>query len=71
MAVLPIVKYGHDVLRRPTDAVPAIDETLQKLIDDMVDTMHAAPGIGLAANQIGVSQRLADRGALDGSAAGG
>ena len=59
MAVLPIVKYGHDALRRPTELVTEIDETLQKLIDDMVDTMHAAPGIGLAANQIGVSRRLA------------
>ena len=59
MAVLPIVKYGAEVLRRPTDLVTDIDGVLQKLIDDMVDTMHAAPGIGLAANQIGVSRRLA------------
>jgi len=59
VAVLPIVKYGAEVLRRPTDLVTDIDGALQKLIDDMVDTMHAAPGVGLAANQIGVSQRLA------------
>ena len=59
MAVLPIVKYGSDVLRRPADLVTDIDGVLQKLIDDMVDTMHAAPGVGLAANQIGVSQRVA------------
>ena len=59
MAVLPIVKYGADVLRRPTDLVTDIDDALQTLIDDMVDTMHAAPGVGLAANQIGVSRRLA------------
>ena len=59
MAVLPIVKYGHDALRRPTERVTEIDAALQKLIDDMVDTMHAAPGVGLAANQIGVSQRVA------------
>ena len=58
MAVLPIVKYGAEVLRRPTDLVTDIDDALQKLIDDMVDTMHAAPGVGLAANQIGVSRRL-------------
>jgi peptide deformylase len=57
--VRPIVKYGDDVLRRPTEPVAQIDDQLQKLIDDMVDTMHAAPGIGLAANQIGVSQRVA------------
>jgi peptide deformylase len=59
VAVLPIVKYGADVLRSPTDLVADIDAALQKLIDDMVDTMHAAPGIGLAANQIGASQRVA------------
>jgi peptide deformylase len=59
VAVLPIVKYGNDVLRRPTELVTDIDGALQKLIDDMVDTMHAAPGVGLAANQIGVSKRLA------------
>jgi peptide deformylase len=58
VAVLPIVKYGADVLRRPTDLVSGIDEPLQKLIDDMVDTMYAAPGVGLAANQVGVSKRL-------------
>ena len=58
MAVLPIVKYGADVLRRRTDLVAEIDEPLQKLIDDMVDTMYAAPGVGLAANQVGVSKRL-------------
>src|SRR5437762_6558496 len=59
MAVLPIVKYGADVLRRTTDLVAEIDEPLQKLIDDMVDTMYAAPGIGLAANQVGISKRVA------------
>lgn len=58
MTVLPIVKYGDDVLRRPTEPVAEIDGALQKLIDDMVDTMYAAPGIGLAANQVGVPKRL-------------
>lgn len=58
MAVLPIRKYGDEVLRVPTDPVDTIDESLQKLIDDMVDTMYAAPGVGLAANQVGVSKRL-------------
>lgn len=58
MAVLPICKYGDDVLRRPTELVTEIDEPLQKLIDDMVETMYAAPGVGLAANQVGVSKRL-------------
>lgn len=58
MAVLPIRKYGDDVLRRPADPVTEIDAPLQKLIDDMVETMYAAPGVGLAANQVGVSLRL-------------
>jgi peptide deformylase len=58
VAVLPIVKYGHDVLRVPTQLVTEFDDALQKFIDDMVDTMYAAPGIGLAANQVGVSKRL-------------
>ncbi|MEA2338839.1 MAG: peptide deformylase [Thermoanaerobaculia bacterium] len=59
MAVLPIVKYGDPVLRTPTQPVGDIDASLQKLIDDMVDTMYAAPGVGLAANQVGISKRLA------------
>jgi peptide deformylase len=58
VAVLPICKYGDDVLRVPTTPVTEFDAALQKFIDDMVDTMYAAPGIGLAANQVGVSKRL-------------
>lgn len=58
MTVLPIRKYGDPVLRRPTERVDVIDADLQKLIDDMVETMYAAPGVGLAANQVGVSKRL-------------
>jgi len=58
VAVLPIVKYGDDVLRLPTAPVSDIDASVQKLIDDMVETMYAAPGIGLAANQVGASKRL-------------
>jgi peptide deformylase len=57
MSVLPIRKYGDDVLRLPTTPVEVFDAALQKLIDDMVETMYAAPGIGLAANQVGVSDR--------------
>ena len=58
MAVLPITKFGHDVLRRLTAPVTDFDDALQKLIDDMVVTMYAAPGVGLAANQVGISRRL-------------
>ncbi len=56
--ILPIRKYGDDVLRHPAEPVAEIDAPLQKLIDDMIDTMYAAPGVGLAANQVGVSKRL-------------
>ena len=55
MAVLEIRKFGDEVLRRRTDQVDRFDDELQRLIGDMVDTMYAAPGVGLAANQIGVS----------------
>ena len=58
MAVLPIRKFGDDVLREPALPVGEIDAPLQKLIDDMIETMYAAPGVGLAANQVGVSKRL-------------
>jgi peptide deformylase len=58
VAVLPICKYGDEVLRLPAQPVTEIDSELQKLIDDMIDTMYAAPGVGLAANQVGVSKQL-------------
>lgn len=59
MAVLPIRKFGDEVLRQPAEPVTQFDSALQKLIDDMVDTMYAAPGVGLAANQVGVPRRVA------------
>ncbi len=61
MAVLPIRKYGDPVLRtRAEELDPSeINDELQSLIDDMVDTMYAEPGVGLAANQVGVAKRLA------------
>jgi peptide deformylase len=58
MAIRPIVKYGHPVLHSPAERVEAIDAHIQALIDDMIDTMYAAPGIGLAAPQIGVPLRV-------------
>jgi peptide deformylase len=58
LAILPIRKYGDDVLRDPALPIDAIDAPLQTLIDDMIDTMYAAPGVGLAANQVGVSRQL-------------
>jgi len=59
MAVLDIKKYPAPVLKKKAAAVSVFDEELQKLIDDMVETMYAAPGVGLAAPQVGVSRRLA------------
>lgn len=58
MAILPIRKFGDDVLRVPTEPVAEIDASLHTLIEDMIETMYAAPGVGLAANQVGVSKRL-------------
>jgi len=54
----PIVKYGQHVLRQPTSPVAVIDADTERLIDDMIATMYAAPGIGLAAPQVGVPLRL-------------
>ncbi len=58
MAILPIKKYPEEVLKKRALPVTAVDREMQRLIDDMIDTMYAAPGIGLAAPQVGVSQRL-------------
>ncbi len=58
MAVLEIRRFGDTVLREKAKKIPVIDETIQKLIDDMIETMHAANGVGLAAPQIGQSIRL-------------
>ncbi len=59
MAIREIRKFPDPVLRTKTGRVEAIDSSIERLIDDMVETMHAAPGVGLAANQIGVSLQLA------------
>jgi len=59
MAIREIKKYPDPVLRNKTSKVERIDNTLDLLIEDMVETMHAAPGVGLAANQVGVPLQLA------------
>ncbi|RPH60102.1 MAG: peptide deformylase [Acidobacteria bacterium] len=56
--IRPIVKFGDPVLQSRASDVPVIDSDFQKLIDDMIETMYAAPGIGLAAPQIGVPLRV-------------
>ena len=58
MAVLEIRKYPDEVLKKKALPVENIDKDLQRLIDNMIETMYAAPGIGLAAPQVGVSKRL-------------
>jgi peptide deformylase len=56
--IRPILRYGDPVLHRPAAAVADITPEIQQLIDDMIQTMYAAPGIGLAAPQVGVSLRI-------------
>lgn len=58
MAVRPIVYTGEAVLRQKAQKVRQTDKTVDKLIEDMVETMHSANGLGLAANQVGVPQRV-------------
>ncbi len=58
MAVIPIRKLPDLVLREKAEEISEINGELQRLIDDMAETMYAAPGLGLAANQVGVLQRL-------------
>jgi peptide deformylase len=54
----PILKCGAAVLHRPTVPVGEITSEIKQLIQDMIETMYAAPGIGLAATQVGVATRL-------------
>jgi peptide deformylase len=56
--IRPILRYGDHPLHQAATDVTAFDDALQRLIDDMIETMYAAPGIGLAATQVGVPQRV-------------
>ena len=56
--ILEIRKYGDPVLTSGTETVTTFDEDLRKLVDDMFETMYAAPGIGLAATQVNVPKRV-------------
>src|SRR5947209_18970976 len=58
MAILPIIEAPDPLLRRVSTPVEEITPELQTLIDDMFETMYAAPGIGLAAIQVGVPKRI-------------
>jgi peptide deformylase len=54
----PILRYGASVLHRPAGPVTTFDDELQALVDSMIETVHAAPGVGLAAPQVGAPLRL-------------
>lgn len=58
MALLPIIHVPDDVLRKTAQPVQEVTATTRQLLDDMAETMYDAPGIGLAANQIGALERL-------------
>ncbi len=58
MPIRPITKYGEPVLHGPAEPVETIDDSIRTLLADMVQTMYAAPGIGLAAPQVGVGLRV-------------
>ena len=54
----PILRYGERPLHAPAARVSRFDDDLRRLVDDMIETMYAAPGIGLAAPQVGVALRV-------------
>ncbi len=56
--IRPILKYGDSILHDRAQAVDAITPEIDRLIDDMIETMYAAPGVGLAAPQVGVALRI-------------
>ncbi|HXH25004.1 MAG TPA: peptide deformylase [Vicinamibacterales bacterium] len=56
--IRPILRLGAPILRHPASPVVEITGEIQQLVDDMIQTMYAAPGIGLAAPQVGVPLRL-------------
>lgn len=68
--IRPILRYGDNVLHRPATDVDGITPEVDSLIDDMIDTMYAASGVGLAAPQIGVPLRLFVADASSGQEAG-
>ncbi|HET7296259.1 MAG TPA: peptide deformylase [Gemmatimonadales bacterium] len=59
MTVRQLHLLGSPVLRQRAVPVPAVDDAVRRLVDDLFETMHLAKGVGLAANQVGVAQRVA------------
>jgi peptide deformylase len=58
MAIRPIITLPDPLLRKVSQPVERVDDDLRRLMDDMLETMYAAPGVGLAAVQVGVPRRL-------------
>ena len=58
MAVLKLYEYPHPILKKKASEVEAVDDELRKFLDDMLETMYHAVGVGLAAPQVGVSKRI-------------
>jgi len=56
--IRPILKYGDQTLHEPARPVATVTAEIDRLVEDMIETMYAAPGIGLAATQIGVPLRI-------------
>jgi peptide deformylase len=56
--IRPILKYGDTILHEKAQPVDAITPDIDRLVDDMIETMYAAPGVGLAAPQVGVRLRI-------------
>ena len=67
MAIFPIRTFGDPVLRADAAPVEIFDDALHRLVEDMIETMYAAPGVGLAAPQIGISKRVCVFDAGDGA----
>lgn len=58
MGILTILEFPDERLRKKAEAVKVVDKKITQLVDDMLETMYSAKGIGLAANQINVQQRV-------------
>ena len=58
MAVMPVVKFPDPVLNTRAQEVPKITDAERRLVNDMIDTMYAENGVGLAANQVGILKRI-------------
>ena len=58
MAKLPILQYPHPKLAAKAEPVADFNDAIKTLVNDMAETMYAAPGVGLAANQVGILKRI-------------